>query len=93
VDPVPDSLLVKILVALRIEPGPLDLWTGTLTTRPQRRSNMLFHDWFLLTLSSVYITRPWWNSRSSSKKESGGAGGRERNIAKKVKMRKTEAGK
>jgi hypothetical protein len=26
------------LVAPRIEPGPLDLWSGTLTTRPQGRS-------------------------------------------------------
>jgi hypothetical protein len=39
VDPVPDPLLLrKNLVAPGIEPGPLNLWPGTLTTRPQRRS-------------------------------------------------------
>jgi hypothetical protein len=31
----------KNLVAPRIEPGPLDLQPGTLTTRPQRRSTPL----------------------------------------------------
>jgi hypothetical protein len=37
VDPVPDPLLLrKNLVAPGIEPGPLDLQAGTLTTRPQR---------------------------------------------------------
>jgi hypothetical protein len=29
------------LVALGIEPGPLDLWAGTLTARPQKRSYKL----------------------------------------------------
>jgi hypothetical protein len=37
VDPVPDPLLLrKNLVAPGIELGPLDLYSGTLTTRPQR---------------------------------------------------------
>jgi hypothetical protein len=39
VDPVPDHYFSENLVALGIEPGPLDLQPRTLTTRPQRRSN------------------------------------------------------
>jgi hypothetical protein len=37
VDPVPDS---ENLVAPGIEPGPLVLWRGTLSTRPERRSEV-----------------------------------------------------
>jgi hypothetical protein len=38
VDPVPNPLPLRKVVASGIEPGPLDLYPGTLTTRPQRRS-------------------------------------------------------
>jgi hypothetical protein len=38
VDPVPDPLILGKSGSARIAPGPLDLWPGTLTTRPQRRS-------------------------------------------------------
>jgi hypothetical protein len=38
VDPVPDHYFLENLVAPGIEPRPLDLYPGTLTTRPQRRS-------------------------------------------------------
>jgi hypothetical protein len=38
VDLVPDPLLLRNLVASEIEPGPLDLYAGVLTTRSQRRS-------------------------------------------------------
>jgi hypothetical protein len=38
VDPVPDPLFIRILVASGIEPGPLDLKPGVMTTRPQRRT-------------------------------------------------------
>jgi hypothetical protein len=47
--PVPDPLFLRQnLVAPGIEPGPLDLYPGTLTTRPQRRcmdiiTNIKFH--------------------------------------------------
>jgi hypothetical protein len=37
VDPVPDPLLLRKSGSAGIEPRPLDLWPGTLTTRPQRR--------------------------------------------------------
>jgi hypothetical protein len=38
-DTIPDlTTSRKNLVAPEIEPGPLDLQPGTLTTRPQRRS-------------------------------------------------------
>jgi hypothetical protein len=35
VDPIPDPPLLRNLVATGLEPGPLDLYPGTLTTRPQ----------------------------------------------------------
>jgi hypothetical protein len=38
VDPVPDRLLFFFLVVLGIVPGHQDPWSGTLTTRPQKRS-------------------------------------------------------
>jgi hypothetical protein len=37
VDPVPDPLLLR--KSGGIEPSPLDLYPGTLSTRPQRRSH------------------------------------------------------
>jgi hypothetical protein len=42
VDPVPDPLLLRNLVAPGIEHGLLDLQPGTLTTRPQRRSTFFY---------------------------------------------------
>jgi hypothetical protein len=41
VDPVPDPLLLRNVLALGIETGPLNLKLGTLTTRPQGRSLVL----------------------------------------------------
>jgi hypothetical protein len=40
VDPVPDPLF--FLVVPGIEPGPPDLYSRTLTTRPQRRSTFFY---------------------------------------------------
>jgi hypothetical protein len=39
-DPVPDALLHRNLVAPGTEPGPLYLQPVTLTIRPQRRSEL-----------------------------------------------------
>jgi hypothetical protein len=38
VDPVSDPLLLRRFGTPGIEPGPQDLYPGTLTTRPQRQS-------------------------------------------------------
>jgi hypothetical protein len=50
--PVLDQLLFFILVVPGIEPGPLDLWPRTLTTRPQRRSYPSIHITIMKTFSS-----------------------------------------
>jgi hypothetical protein len=47
------------MVAPGIEPGPLDLWAGTLTTRPQRRSReqttaVIILKWILREKGIVY---------------------------------------
>jgi hypothetical protein len=41
-DPVPDQYFSGNPVAPGIEPGALDLYSGTLTTRPQRRSSFFY---------------------------------------------------
>jgi hypothetical protein len=41
VGPVPDPLLLRKYGSTGIEPEVLDLYTGTLTTRPHRRSRRL----------------------------------------------------
>jgi hypothetical protein len=42
VDPVPDPLLLWKSGSAGIESGPLNLYTGTLATRPQRRSTLFY---------------------------------------------------
>jgi hypothetical protein len=63
VDPVPDRLLVRKSGSAGIEPGPLDLYPATLTTRPQRRS--AGREWcpeinvFVTKYSTAFATSTW----------------------------------
>jgi hypothetical protein len=55
--------LSENLVAQGIEPGPLDLWPGTLTTRPLRWSlyspaTLFFYTWYSFLLEVELTPRP-----------------------------------
>jgi hypothetical protein len=53
VDPVPDPLLLRKSDKLGIEPGSLDPYPGTLSTRQQRRSG---NHSMILKITDIYKT-------------------------------------
>jgi hypothetical protein len=63
VDPVPDPVLLRKSGSAGIEPGPLDLQPGTLTTRSQRRSVLLIsqqnHDSPWNFFLGLHFPHPW----------------------------------